>query len=72
MKSTEDLILIVRSGGSVVIDASMTTQELAEIAYQAAGKGGRVIIKGASRKATPHLVQIASQAKGAVIFDLTD
>jgi hypothetical protein len=72
MKSTQDLIQIVSFGGGVVIDASKPTPDLVQIASFAAGKGSRVVIKGASRKSTQDLVQIASFGKGAVIFDFTE
>lgn len=50
MKSTQDLIQIVSFGGGVIVNSSMSTQDLVQIASFAAGKGSRVVIKGAGRK----------------------
>ncbi len=72
MKTTQDLIQIVSYGGGVVIDSSKTTQDLIQIASYAAGKGSRVIIKGAGNKTTQDLIQIASYGKGTIIFDFTE
>ncbi len=71
MKTTADLVQIVSYGGGIIVDASKTTADLVQIASYAAGKGSRVIIKGAGSKTTADLVQIASFGKGAVIFDFT-
>lgn len=72
MKTIDDLIQIASCGGGIVIDANRTTQDLMRIASYAAGKGSRVIIKGASSKPTRDLEEIAHSGKGAVIFDFTE
>lgn len=72
MKTIDELIQIAASGGGIVIDANRTTQDLVRIASYAAGKGSRVIIKGASSKPMRDLEEIAHSGMGVVIFDFTE
>ncbi len=72
MKSTDDLVKIVSFGGGVVIDSTKSTDDLVKIASFAAGKGSRIVIKGAGRKSTDDLVKIASFGKGTVLFDFSE
>jgi len=72
VKSTDDLVKIVSFGGGVVIDSTKSTDDLVKIASFAAGKGSRIVIKGAGRKSTDDLVKIASFGKGTVLFDFSE
>lgn len=72
MKSMDDIVWIINSGGGVIVDSSMTTDALVKLARLAADKKCTVIVKNAGEKTTDHLIRIASHGKGSVILDLTD
>ena len=72
MKTAKELMEIVSCGGGVIIDSSVETKALLEIASYASDNRSRVIIKGAGSKSTEDLKEIASYGKGAVIFDFTE
>ncbi|MDD2508700.1 MAG: hypothetical protein PHS78_06645 [Aliarcobacter skirrowii] len=72
MKSTLDIISIVKAGGSVIINSSKSTLDICSIVKNASSNS-QVIVKNASSKSTLDLVSIAKAANGkTVIFDLTE
>lgn len=72
MKTADEIVRMVTTGGSVIVDASQPTEDLLRIAGAAERRGGKIIIRGAHRKPTDELVRIASVGKGNVTFDLTE
>jgi ABC-type branched-subunit amino acid transport system substrate-binding protein len=73
MKTTIEIIEIVKDGGGVIIDGkSKTSIDLQQIASAAAKSGVTVIIKNGYTKTTAELIQIAKSGKGRIIFDLTN
>ncbi|MFW2611430.1 hypothetical protein ACOL21_04025 [Aliarcobacter butzleri] len=73
MRTTSELISIVRAGGSLIIKgSSKTTSELISI-VRSASESSQVIIKGVNNKTTSELISISRAAEGKkVIFDLTE
>ena len=73
MLTLEGLVRIVANGGGVIIDGSKFTLDgLLQVASNAAGKGSHVIIRNPGLIVPDDLVRIATNARGAVIFDFFD
>ena len=71
MKTIDQIVKIVAAGSGVIVDASMTTDQLVKIAAVAAKSGALVVVKGADSKLNDQLVKIAVVGHSRVIFDLT-
>lgn len=72
MKSTNDIISIVRAGGSIIIDSTKSTNDIISI-VRAAGTNSQITIKNASKKSTNDIISIARASVGKpIIFDLVD
>ena len=71
MKTTDQIISIVRAGGSVIIDSSKTTDQLISI-VRAAGQKNQITIKKAGSKTTDQLISIARAGCGNVVLDMTE
>ena len=73
MRSSDQILKIVTSGGGVIIDASgRMTDQLIRIAAAAAATGAVVIIKNTKNMMSDSMVKIATAGRGSVIFDLSD
>ena len=71
MKSTDQIKVIVKDGGSVIIDSSKSTAQLKSI-VKVAQENVQVTIRKAGEKSIAQLKSIAKVANCTVIFDLLD
>ena len=67
--STDQLVQIVANGGGLEFDASnRTTQDLVQLAANAARRQAHLVLIGCANRAATDLVQIAANGKGFVRF----
>lgn len=72
MKSTNDILSIIRAGGNVVIDSSISTNDLLSI-IRTMNSNNKVVIKGGSSKSINDLLSIVRAAGDKdVLLDLTE
>ena len=70
LRTTSDLIQIVRAGGGISVDAKLrTTSDLIQIARAAQMSRVNVIFRGMSLRMTADLIQIARAGNGHVTFE---
>jgi len=68
MRTTDDLILIARNGGSMDFDAgARATEDLVQIVRNASAKS-TIIVRGLGGRSTNDLVQISRNSAGCVIL----
>ena len=73
VKTTDQIVRIVMTGGGVIINgSSKTTDQLARIAMAASKSGATVILKNVQNKTTDQLARIGMAGKGHVILELKD
>jgi hypothetical protein len=70
-KSKEQIIKLIGLGASVIVDGSMTTEALVQIATEAAKKRVAITIHHAGTKTIEALEKIAKVGAGYVTLDLT-
>ncbi len=63
MKTIEDLVQIVSHGGGVIVDSTLSTDDLVKLASYGAGKS-HIVIRGANRKTLTISSRLCSLAKG--------
>ncbi len=70
MKLTADLIVIVRTGCGLIIDAKkILTTDLIAIANTAVSSGAKVTFTGVDNKLTTDLIAIGNTGKGNIVLD---
>lgn len=70
LRTTSDLIQIVRAGGGITMDAGLrTTSDLIQIARAANLSGAKVVFRKMSLRTVADLIQIARAGNGNVTFE---
>jgi len=70
MKTTDELIELVRAGGGLVLDAGRrSTDELVRIVTAARKSGSTIILRKVALRKNEALMRISEAGKGHVIFE---
>lgn len=69
-KTTDQVLAVLRTGASVSVDGSRTTEQLIAMATAARQTGAQLIVRNASERTTEQLISIAMAGGKGILFEL--